>query len=112
MLHCVPGRIIYNAQLWRFAVHPVGWRIRPTDTSTVLWIFDEGLTIPNSLADVESVLQNTVLPRPTASNSRSVPTAAARGTNSLSIQRPSYVARRLARNIGSKYPTDDGGFVR
>jgi hypothetical protein len=32
-------------------------------------------------------------PRPTASNSRSVPTAAAIGGNSFSIQRPSYVLK-------------------
>jgi hypothetical protein len=64
-LHCVPGRIIYDAQFWRFALHPIGLQIRPTDTPAILWIFDETLPIPNGVADVELVLQNTVLPRPT-----------------------------------------------
>jgi hypothetical protein len=110
-LHCVPGRIIYNAQFWRFALHPIGSLIRPTDTPAILWIFDETLPIPNGVADVELVLQNTVLPRPTASYSRSVPMTTTWGTNSFAIQRASYVARRLACNVGSKYPTDNSGFV-
>ncbi|MEQ1697245.1 MAG: hypothetical protein ABL901_15535 [Hyphomicrobiaceae bacterium] len=106
-LHSLPNFIVDDALVRDILAQPLALWIFPRHALTGRWVFEKPLAIVNDGPSVEFVVEDTIEAARIAKQGRRVPSAAARGRNTFSIQIGDDRDRPLAVRILSKDPTDD-----